>query len=180
MTYLREVRLNRVHEALTAAAPDATTVSTIAARWGFHHPGRFAATYRKKFGRMPTEPCAKEAAGSELLRRCRHKATGDVGRRTQLFRDISLTRQVEFRVDLGLARSTRADRRPWHIRRRQRKACAENGRGRRGSSRPHNREGDETDHDTLCVNLTIAAFDGSLRKLRERRPRASQPHLRGT
>jgi AraC-like DNA-binding protein len=60
MTYLREVRLNRVHEALTA--PDATTVSAIAARWGFHHPGRFAATYQKKFGRVPTETLRERAS----------------------------------------------------------------------------------------------------------------------
>lgn len=55
MAYLREIRLNHVHEELTGAAPDGVTVSAVAARWGFLHPGRFAAAYRRKFGCLPSE-----------------------------------------------------------------------------------------------------------------------------
>ena len=55
MVYLREVRLNRVHEELAAATPDAVTVSAVAAHWGFLHHGRFADVYRRKFGCRPSE-----------------------------------------------------------------------------------------------------------------------------
>jgi AraC-like DNA-binding protein len=55
MTYLREVRLNRVHDELTAATPDTVTITAVAARWGFLHPGRFATAYRRKFGCLPSD-----------------------------------------------------------------------------------------------------------------------------
>lgn len=53
---LRSVRLERAHGGLRAADPgDGTTVATVAARWGFGHPGRFAAEYRSRFGISPSE-----------------------------------------------------------------------------------------------------------------------------
>ncbi len=56
MAYVRQVRLERAHQALLAADPAAgTTVADIAATWGFAHHGRFAALYRKRFGRSPSE-----------------------------------------------------------------------------------------------------------------------------
>jgi AraC-like DNA-binding protein len=54
MVYLREVRLNRVHDELLSAAPDDVTVSVVASRWGFLHHGRFAEAYRRKFGCSPS------------------------------------------------------------------------------------------------------------------------------
>jgi AraC-like DNA-binding protein len=54
--YLRRVRMERAHRELQAgdrAAGD--TVATIARRWGFASPGRFAVEYRKTFGRSPGE-----------------------------------------------------------------------------------------------------------------------------
>ncbi|GAA1640683.1 AraC family transcriptional regulator [Kribbella alba] len=54
MVYLREVRLNRVHDELLSAAPDDVTVSVVAGRWGFLHHGRFAEAYRRKFGCSPS------------------------------------------------------------------------------------------------------------------------------
>jgi len=51
--YLHEVRLRRVHSELTAADPASTTVTQVAARWGFLQPGRFAARYRERFGEPP-------------------------------------------------------------------------------------------------------------------------------
>ena len=37
-----------------AATPDSgATITAIAARWGFHHPGRFAALYRDTYQRTP-------------------------------------------------------------------------------------------------------------------------------
>jgi transcriptional regulator GlxA family with amidase domain len=55
MTYLRQVRLTRAHEDLVTADPDDTTVTAVARKWGFGHYGRFAADYRRRFGRKPSE-----------------------------------------------------------------------------------------------------------------------------
>ncbi|GII23306.1 AraC family transcriptional regulator [Planosporangium mesophilum] len=53
MTYLRDVRLQRVHEDLSAADGTAS-VAEVAYRWGFHHLGRFAADYRRRYGVSPS------------------------------------------------------------------------------------------------------------------------------
>ncbi len=55
MAYLRRVRLTRVHDELKAADPARVTVTTVAARWGFLHQGRFAAQYREQYGLPPSE-----------------------------------------------------------------------------------------------------------------------------
>jgi AraC-like DNA-binding protein len=54
MDYVRTVRLSRAREELKAAQGSRTTVAEIATRWGFVHLGRFAATYRGKFGETPS------------------------------------------------------------------------------------------------------------------------------
>jgi AraC-like DNA-binding protein len=54
MAYLHRVRLSRAHEALRQAAPESTTVGTVALRLGFTHLGRFAAAYRRVFGEAPS------------------------------------------------------------------------------------------------------------------------------
>jgi AraC-like DNA-binding protein len=55
LAHVRDVRLSHAHRDLLAAAPhDGTTVTAIAARWGFHHPGRFAALYRDAYLRSPS------------------------------------------------------------------------------------------------------------------------------
>ncbi|GAA3249043.1 hypothetical protein GCM10017691_59750 [Pseudonocardia petroleophila] len=54
--YLRSVRLDHAHDDLRAADPsDGATVGAIASRWGFGHPGRFAADYRARFRRSPSD-----------------------------------------------------------------------------------------------------------------------------
>lgn len=55
MRYLRQVRLARAHAALLAADADQTTATAVAHAWGFLHYGRFAAEYRKAYGRSPSE-----------------------------------------------------------------------------------------------------------------------------
>jgi AraC-like DNA-binding protein len=55
MVYLRELRLDHVHAELAAGDPDGPTVSAVGQRWGFPHAGRFAAAYKRKFGRSPSE-----------------------------------------------------------------------------------------------------------------------------
>ncbi|MGX1804543.1 AraC family transcriptional regulator [Nocardia sp. NPDC055321] len=53
--YLRRVRLEHAHRDLRAADPTlGATVETIAARWGFPHPSRFAAQYKRAFGVLPS------------------------------------------------------------------------------------------------------------------------------
>ncbi|WP_142047161.1 helix-turn-helix transcriptional regulator [Pseudonocardia kunmingensis] len=54
MTYLRNVRLDRIHAELLDGDPAEITVGVAAARWGFLHPGRFAAAYQQRFGRPPS------------------------------------------------------------------------------------------------------------------------------
>ncbi|WP_067649858.1 helix-turn-helix transcriptional regulator [Nocardia harenae] len=52
--YLREIRLERANADLIAAIPgDGQTVAGIALRWGFSSPGRFAAAYQRRYGRLP-------------------------------------------------------------------------------------------------------------------------------
>ncbi|OBI51202.1 helix-turn-helix transcriptional regulator [Mycobacterium sp. E787] len=51
--YVRRVRLQRAHDDLIAAEPSGSTVTEIAARWGFAHTGRFAVLYRQTYGQSP-------------------------------------------------------------------------------------------------------------------------------
>lgn len=55
MAYVRRVRLERVHDDLTAADPAHATVAEIATRRGFTHLGRFATQYRCRYGTSPSE-----------------------------------------------------------------------------------------------------------------------------
>lgn len=56
MTYLRNVRLDRVHAELLTGA---TGVTEAAGRWGFTHLSRFSAAYRRRFGTAPSEILAR-------------------------------------------------------------------------------------------------------------------------
>lgn len=57
--YLRQVRLDRVHDELLAAAPDETRVSDVARRWGFGNFGRFAGSYAARFDEYPRDTLAR-------------------------------------------------------------------------------------------------------------------------
>lgn len=50
--FLREIRLRRVHEALSAGHEE--NVTDVALRFGFSHLGRFSAYYETKFGERPS------------------------------------------------------------------------------------------------------------------------------
>ncbi|AHH98925.1 helix-turn-helix transcriptional regulator [Kutzneria albida] len=55
MGYLRQVRMHHAHQELVAADPTTgVTVTEIAARWGFFHPGHFAHYYRRAYGHPPS------------------------------------------------------------------------------------------------------------------------------
>ncbi|MFF3501047.1 AraC family transcriptional regulator [Streptomyces sp. NPDC003247] len=56
MTYVRNARLERVHEELLAGTAG---VTESARRWGFTHLSRFSAAYRERFGTLPSETLAK-------------------------------------------------------------------------------------------------------------------------
>jgi AraC-like DNA-binding protein len=53
LQYLRRQRLHYAHLDLLAADRMKETVTTVAARWGFAHTGRFAVLYRQHFGESP-------------------------------------------------------------------------------------------------------------------------------
>jgi len=51
---LRDVRLERVHRVLAAAAPgQGVRVGDVARSWGFTHLGRFAGSYQQRYGETP-------------------------------------------------------------------------------------------------------------------------------
>lgn len=54
--YLRRVRLDRAHHQLKAASPgDGTTVTAVAARWGYASPSQFTSRYRQVYGQLPRQ-----------------------------------------------------------------------------------------------------------------------------
>jgi AraC-like DNA-binding protein len=53
--YLRNCRLDRVHEDLLGPSPGERAVGDVAHRWGFAHLGRFARAYRDRFGANPSD-----------------------------------------------------------------------------------------------------------------------------
>lgn len=55
MAYLKEVRLQRVHEELQRSNASETTVTATAFRWGFNHLGHFTTDYKKRFGQSPSQ-----------------------------------------------------------------------------------------------------------------------------
>lgn len=55
MEYLRDLRLQQVHQELQHAQDPHTQVTQVALRWGFGHLGQFAADYKKRFGQLPSQ-----------------------------------------------------------------------------------------------------------------------------
>jgi transcriptional regulator GlxA family with amidase domain len=60
LTYLRRVRLYHAHRDLAAADPMTDTVTAIAARWGWAHPGRFSVIYKSTYGQSPSSTLRTE------------------------------------------------------------------------------------------------------------------------
>jgi AraC-like DNA-binding protein len=63
MTYLRHLRLSRVHDDLLFADPRLVTVTAVAGRWGFVHLGRFARRYSEQFGESPSATLRGQPTG---------------------------------------------------------------------------------------------------------------------
>jgi AraC-like DNA-binding protein len=55
MSYLRRFRLDRAHELLCRAEPEATSVTEVAMTCGLRHLGRFAAEYHHRYGETPSQ-----------------------------------------------------------------------------------------------------------------------------
>lgn len=55
MRYLKDLRLDMVHQALMSLESHRTSVTTIAMNCGFSHLGHFCAAYKQKFGELPHE-----------------------------------------------------------------------------------------------------------------------------
>lgn len=53
--FLRAQRLNRARRRLSEVEPRETTVLEVASSFGFEHPGRFSAEYRRTFGEAPSQ-----------------------------------------------------------------------------------------------------------------------------
>jgi AraC-like DNA-binding protein len=53
MALLKDVRLERAYEELRTSPHE--SVTDVAVKWGFVHLGRFARTYRRRFGELPSE-----------------------------------------------------------------------------------------------------------------------------
>ena len=61
VTYLTRLRLHRVRQALLAAPPGSTTVTTEALNWGFWHFGEFSRAYKECFGELPSETLRRKS-----------------------------------------------------------------------------------------------------------------------
>jgi AraC-like DNA-binding protein len=61
MTYLRDVRLRRAHQALVEADPSSATVASVARTWGFTNVGRFARAHDERYGETPSEALRRNA-----------------------------------------------------------------------------------------------------------------------
>jgi AraC family transcriptional regulator, ethanolamine operon transcriptional activator len=55
MEYLKRLRLNGVHRALSEGGRSRLRIIDVATAWGFWHMGHFAADYRTMFGEAPSE-----------------------------------------------------------------------------------------------------------------------------
>jgi AraC-like DNA-binding protein/mannose-6-phosphate isomerase-like protein (cupin superfamily) len=54
-SYLRALRLDRCRHELLDGLPEETSVTGVAAKWGFSNHGRFACAYRERFGENPAD-----------------------------------------------------------------------------------------------------------------------------
>lgn len=55
MKHLKNVRMDKVHQALRQTTPEETNVTQLAEHWGFSQLGRFSVEYRERYGESPSE-----------------------------------------------------------------------------------------------------------------------------
>lgn len=56
---MRRTRLERARRDLLAADPRTISVTEVATRWGFFHPGRFSQAYRAAYSELPSQTLAR-------------------------------------------------------------------------------------------------------------------------
>jgi len=61
--FLRQLKLNLVHNELTKSDPVQSTISKIALKWGFMHMGRFSSYYTALFGENPSQTLKRDYQG---------------------------------------------------------------------------------------------------------------------
>lgn len=71
---LRDMRLEKVRELLLIGI--AMSVTDVAMKYRFNHPGRFAALYRKRFGELPSQTLNRTIGDDELRKKSEMVATG--------------------------------------------------------------------------------------------------------
>ncbi|MEC8524135.1 MAG: helix-turn-helix domain-containing protein [Pseudomonadota bacterium] len=59
LKFLKTARLNQVRRSLLASENQERPIASIAADWGFWHPGQFGQDYKKLFGEMPSETVSR-------------------------------------------------------------------------------------------------------------------------
>lgn len=84
MAYLRQIRLEKVHEELVTAAPGLLSVTEVAARWGFVHLGRFAQAYRQEYFQLPSDTLRGSGARRATLLSPRSTAREAQGTRARM------------------------------------------------------------------------------------------------
>lgn len=66
LSYLREARMDHAHRELLEARPgDGRTVASVASRWGFSQPGRFAREHQRRYGSLPRQLVAASRSTPE-------------------------------------------------------------------------------------------------------------------
>jgi AraC-like DNA-binding protein len=60
MRYLRQLRLDMVHETLTKQDPRRVSVTDVALQLGFQHLGHFCTAYKERFGELPRDTLNKK------------------------------------------------------------------------------------------------------------------------
>jgi AraC-like DNA-binding protein len=64
--YLRLYRMQQVHRALRSGNPDAASITEVARQYGVRDLGRFAATYRARYGELPSATLRRRDGVAEL------------------------------------------------------------------------------------------------------------------
>lgn len=59
MAYIKSIKLDRIRKDLERHEPSETTVTDIALKYGISHFSNFAASYKKKFGELPSDTLRK-------------------------------------------------------------------------------------------------------------------------
>jgi AraC-like DNA-binding protein len=70
MRYLRQLRLDMVHEMLTKVDPRRASVTDIALQLGFQHLGHFCTAYKERFGELPRDTLGKKYRRMANLSHC--------------------------------------------------------------------------------------------------------------